>query len=158
MTTHTAALHESIASEIQRDGAVSHAILGVALLATRLRVFFLEHGPQPETILPMAFQLTRSRAAVAPVTTRTAKLLRIVDCENLFVRMADERARQAVGFAAWLVRRETRRRQLQRLANAGMTNLATVDDVVSVHADLMAEDRVVILGHLRFQTVDCRRR
>src|ERR1044072_1482604 len=106
MTTHPAALHKQVATEIQSRGTVSNAILRVTLLATSLRVLFLEHGPEPKTVLLMAFDLARRCTPVAPVKTRTAKLLRIVNPQDLSIRMADERARQCVRFAARFVRRD----------------------------------------------------
>ena len=78
MTTHTAALCKQIATEIQRLRSLRDAIASVTLLATGLRVLFLKHGPQPETVTPVSFYIARGRAAVAPVTTRTTKLFRIV--------------------------------------------------------------------------------
>ena len=36
----------------------------------------------------------------------------------------------------------------------GVTHLTTIDDVVSVNTDLMAEDRVIIAGHLGLQAFD----
>src|SRR6185369_12304347 len=70
----------------------------------------------------------------------------------LFVRMADKRARHRVFFA---VRRlHARGRELEWLANAGVTDFTAVDDVGSVDTDLMAEDRVIVVGHLGLQAFD----
>src|SRR5262245_11158756 len=146
MTTHTAALHEQIATKVQRLRALSDAIFRVTLLAASFRVLFLEHRPEPEFILAVSFEFARSRAAVAPVATRTTKLLDIMKLQDLAVGMTDECARESIRLAAGTT--QTRRGYLERLANTGMTNLATVDDVVLIDADLMTQDRVVVIRHL----------
>src|SRR5688572_15657212 len=157
MATHAAALCEKISAEVQCFRAVRYTIARVTLLATCLRVLFLEHGPQPETMAAVTFRFARGGAAVAPVTTRTTKLLRTVDLKDLPVWMADECAREAVGLAARFIWRKTRRCQFQRFSNAGMTDFATIDDVVSAHTNLMAQDRIVVIGHLRLEAIDlCR--
>ncbi len=152
MATHAAALHEQIATEIQRLRTLRDAIFRVTLLAPGLRVLFFKHRPEPETMAPVSFDVAGGRTAVTPVTTGTTKLLRIVNLKYFAVRMAYKRARETVGLTTWT--NKTRRCQLERFANACVTNLATVDDVVSVDANLMAQDRVVITSHLRFQTFD----
>src|SRR5262245_43367543 len=97
MATHAAALHEQVASEIQRLRSLRDSILRVTLLAAGFRVLFLKHGPEPETMAAMSFDFAGRRAAVAPVTTRTTKLLGIVKLQDLAIRMAYECAREVVG-------------------------------------------------------------
>ena len=155
-STWTKEMREKIAAEIQRRRAIGHAIARVALLATGLSVLFLKHGPEPEAMTSVTFLFARSRAAVAPVTTRATKFFGIVNREDLAFRMAHERARQTVGRAAGFIRRETGGRKLERLADARVTDFAAIDDVVSVDTDLMAEDRVIVIGHLGLQAFDSR--
>src|ERR671927_73988 len=97
MTTHTATLHEEIAAEIQRLRTLRDAILRVALLAAGFGILFLKHRPEPETMASVSFDIAGGRTAVAPVTTGTTKLLRIVNLKYFFVGMAYKRARKSVG-------------------------------------------------------------
>src|SRR5688572_17358236 len=157
MATHAAALCEKISPEVQCLSAVRYAVARVTLLATCLRVLFLEHGPEPETMAAVTFRFAGGGAAIAPVTTCTTKLLRTVDLKDFPVWMADECAREAIGLAAGLIGSQTRRRQFQRFSNAGVTDFATIDDIVSAHANLMAQDRIVVIGHLGLEAIDlCR--
>src|SRR5678815_3486237 len=103
MATHTTALREKIAAEVQSVSAVGDAISRVTLLTARLRVLFLKHGPEPEAMAPVPFHVAGSRASVAPVTTRTTEFLRIVYRENFLVWMADKCARQSVRLATGFV-------------------------------------------------------
>ena len=94
MAAHAAALCKEIATEIQRLCSLRDTIASVTLLAAGLSVLFLKHGPEPETMTAVTFYIARRSAAVAPVTTRTTKLLRIVYLKDFSVRMADKRARR----------------------------------------------------------------
>jgi len=44
--------------------------------------------------------------------------------------------------------------KIERLANAGVADLTTIHDVVSVDADLVAQDRVVVVVHLGLESFD----
>ena len=104
---------------------------------------------------PVPFDLARRRASIAPVTTGTTKLLRVVELQDLFIWMTDKRLGQTVRLFTWPIGSKTRRRQIDRLADACVANFATVDDVVSIDTDLMAQDRVVVIRRLGLQALNC---
>src|SRR3569832_1217998 len=122
MTTHAAALCEEIAPEIQRLRSLRDAIARVTLLTTRLSVLFLKHGPQPKMIPAVSFFFSSRRATVAPVTTRTTKLLGIMKLKNLFVGMTHKRTRERVFLSVRVL--HARLRDLQRLADTRVTGRA----------------------------------
>ena len=66
--------------------------------------------------------------------------------------MADKRTRHHVFIAMRVL--HARGFYIQRLTNACVTDFAAVDDVVSVDADLVAEDRIIVISHLGLQTRD----
>ena len=103
MTTHATALLKKVAAKVQCSGALRHAIARVTLLAARFGVLLLKHRPQPETMASVTFDLARSCTPVAPVTTGTTKLLRVVDLQDLPVWMADKRTRQTVRLFTWSI-------------------------------------------------------
>src|SRR4030095_3376866 len=106
----------------------------------------------PETMTPMSFDFARGRTPVAPVTTRTTKLFRIMKLKDFSVWMAYKRARERIFFS--VCSDEARGRDVDRFANARVTHLTTIDDVVSIDTDLMAKDRIIVAGHLRLQAFD----
>src|SRR6185503_8289754 len=134
MAAHAAAFGEKIAAEVERVGALRNTITRVTLLAPGLDVLFFKHRPKPETMTPVALDVAGGGAAVAPVTTRAAKLLRIVNAQHFAIGMADKRARQIVRRFSWSIGSEIGRSHVDGLANAGMTDLATIDDVVGANA------------------------
>ena len=92
MATHAAALIEKIAPEIQRIGALCHAVFGVTLLAACFGIFFFKHRPEPKFILAVRLQIAGRRATVAPVTTRATKAIRVVNLQQFLVWVTDEGA------------------------------------------------------------------
>ena len=81
-----------------------------------------------------------------------------MNAKHFAIGMADKRTRQRVRRCAWSIRSKIGRRHVHRFADAGVTDLAPIDDLVLANADLMAEDRVVLIGEIGFKTVDLRRR
>src|ERR1051326_407832 len=154
MTTHATALHEQIASEIQCLRSLRDAIFRVTLLAAGFRILFLEHRPEPETMAAVSLDLAGRRATVAPVTTRTTKLLGIVKLQNFPIGVTHKRARKIVRLTTRT--HKTGGRQIEWLANTRVTDFTTIDDVVGVNTDLMAEDRIIVIGHLGLQTFNLR--
>src|SRR5688500_1722112 len=107
---------------------------------------------------PVALSVARSGAAITPMTTSAAKLLRVVNSQHLAIGMADKRTRQTVGRFTWSIGCEVCGNHVYRFANAGVTYFATIDDLVCADADLVTENRIIIVGSFRFQPVDRARR
>src|SRR6185369_4825106 len=98
---------------------------------------------QPERIAAVTFFDAGGRAAIAAVTRRAAKLLRIVDLQQLFTGVTDERCCQFVGYLAGATRGHVRSFDYERFTRAKVTNLAAINDPEIVHVNLMAEDCVI---------------
>ena len=79
MTANAAALIEQILRQIERVRALRHAIVRVAHLATRFSVLFMKQRMQPERIPAVTLLDARRGAAISAMTSRAAKLLRIVN-------------------------------------------------------------------------------
>src|SRR5437868_13791118 len=77
----------------------------MALLASRIEILTWMHWPQPERVIPVRPLYACNRHPVAAVAWRAAKFLGIVNLEQLFIRMAGERAFSAhcgLGDHHWL--------------------------------------------------------
>src|ERR1043166_2074420 len=157
MTAHAATLIKEIAPEVQRVSSLRNTIFRMTLLTARFCVFLFKHRPEPELVAAVSFNFARRRAAVAPVTTRAAEFFSGMNLQDFFVGMTDESARQVVGFLPWPSRRQIFGSQIERFANAGVTNFAAVYNVEFVNTDLMRQDRIVKLIHLAQQSINLRR-
>jgi len=96
MTAHATALVEKILAKVQRVRALGHPIVRMTHLTTGFGVLFVKQWMQPERIQAVGLHRARRRAAVAAVTSRAAEFFRIVNLQQLFARMADERRGQIV--------------------------------------------------------------
>src|SRR5688572_29487198 len=112
----------------------------MTLLAARLRIFFFEHRVQPVFMLPVPLYYARGRPAIAPVATRAAKLIRIVNLQQLFIGMTYESARQLVRLFSGSVGRQKFGLESDRLPHAQVTNLAAIYDAELVYVDLVTLD------------------
>src|SRR5947199_7893531 len=101
MTADAAAILEEVFAERQSFRALKHAVLRVALLATRFHIRFFIERVQPEFIEAMRFFNTRRRAPVAVMARGAAEAVRIMNCQKLFIRMADESFSPIVRLFAW---------------------------------------------------------
>src|SRR2546423_5326699 len=90
MTAHATALIEEILAQIEGVRALGYAIVCMAHLASGFSVLFMKQRMQPEWILSVRLHLAGRGAAVAAVTSRAAKLLRIVDLQQFFAWMTDK--------------------------------------------------------------------
>ena len=128
--------------------SLSNTIASVTLLTAGFSVLFFEHGPQPEAMASMSLCVAGGGAAITPVAARAAKLFGIMNLKNFAVRMADEGPCEGVGLFARPIRSEVGGFYLERLSDSGVTHLASVNNVVSADANLMAENRIVVVRGL----------
>src|SRR6185503_1245138 len=147
MTTHATALREKIPAEVQRLSSLSHPVFRVTLLASGFGVLLLKHRPEPELVPAVTLYLARRRTAITPVATRATKPIGRVDLQDFFIGMTYERARKTIRFLARTIGRQIFGTKVERFANAGMTNFATVDDIKLINADLVWKNGVVKLIH-----------
>src|SRR5947207_1497309 len=82
VATHATALVEKVAAKVERVGSLRNSIFSVTLLAAGLRILFLKHRPEPELVTAVALHITGRRAAITPVTTRTAKPIRRMNLQD----------------------------------------------------------------------------
>src|SRR5215472_11958988 len=80
--------------------------------------------------------------AVAPVTSGTAKLVRIVKLKQFAIRVTGKRLCQRVGLLG-SDRHHVLRFDLERLARPQVADFAAIDDVVFGYVYLLAQDRVI---------------
>ena len=155
MAAHAAALTEQILAVV--DGlelhvaAGQHHVGGVAGLAARLRIFFGIQRPQPMLVISVRLFDAGGGASIALVAGRTAKLLRIVNLQQLRLGMADERLCVFVRLLLALAG-HGRGRDFQRLARVHVARLASVNDVGIGHVDL--HDRRIPVRRPFLQSLD----
>src|SRR5437660_66280 len=142
MAAGAAANLEQVLAPIQHFCPLQHSIAVVALIAPRLEVFLVIKRPQPVLVSPVTL-LNRSGASpVSAVARRATEAIRIVDLQQVAVRMGDERSLAVHVFL----------RDVDRFANSQMTGLAAVDhnaaDVDLLDVEFKAASFLFELGDL----------
>ncbi len=87
----TALLAVEFLAAIERGRHISDHVAGVALLAARFHIFFVEKRPEPVFVATVALHDAGSGAAIAAVAGRAAEAVRIVDLQQFRRGMGGER-------------------------------------------------------------------
>ena len=139
VATHATALAEQILAVVNHfplgSAAYQHHVGGVASLAACLNILLRKHRPQPVLVVAVRLFNARGSAAVALMARRAAKLVRIVNLQQVGFRMAYECPGKLVRFLLALGRHQGRC-NLQGLANAHVAGFAAVNDVGLGHIGL----------------------
>ena len=75
-----------------------------------------------------------------------------MNCENFAVGMANESTSQRIRLFAGSIGSQVCRTQIQWFSYTNVTNLAAIDDVVGIDADLMTKYRIIELRDFGFET------
>src|SRR5947209_6563805 len=96
-------------------------------------------------VIPVALEIARSRTPITPVTARAAKLVRIMNLKDFWVRMAYERAGERVRLFPWPTRRHVFSFDIYFRTRSEMTDFAAVYNVEFRNIDLMTQYRIIEL-------------
>src|SRR5262249_10024993 len=137
MAAHAAALAKQILAFGEGPANVvghEYHVRGMAGLAAGFDVSAREQGPEPVLVIAVSFFNTGGGASVTLVAWRAAKLVRVVNLQEIGFRMAGEGTSILVGLFA--LGGHADGRESNRLPDAHMTGLTAIHDIRFRYVDL----------------------